>query len=90
MNQELNLNTDRLQERSNESSANNSPSSEKLHSQKIQRLIENYSEPEKAREFLRNAGIIDEDGNLMPPSQTPNEKDDLNNWRSEGRGCLFF
>ena len=48
---------------------NNSQSLEKLCSQQIQRLIENYSEPEKAREFLRNAGIIDENGNLMPPYQ---------------------
>jgi hypothetical protein len=32
-------------------------------------LIEKYSEPEKAREFLVNSGIIDKDGNLMPPYQ---------------------
>ena len=74
---------------SNESSANNSPSSEKLCSQQIERLIENYSEPEKAREFLRNAGIIDENGDLMPPYQ-PIKKDEVDKWRSEGRGCLFF
>lgn len=48
---------------------NNSPSSEKLCSQQIQRLIEEYNEPEKARQFLVNAGIIDADGNLMPPYQ---------------------
>ena len=82
---EPNLNTSKLQEKSNASSANNSPSLEKLPFQQIQQLIENYSEPEKAREFLVNAGIIDENGDLMPPS-----KDELNKWRSEGRGCLFF
>jgi hypothetical protein len=68
---------------------NNSPSSEKLCSQQIQRLIEEYSEPEKARQFLVNAGIIDEDGNLMPPYQ-PDLQDELDKWRSEGRGALFF
>jgi hypothetical protein len=68
---------------------NNSPSSEKLYSQQIQRLIEEYSEPEKARQFLVNAGIIDEDGNLMPPYQ-PDLQDELDKWRSEGRGALFF
>ena len=69
MTQEPNLNTSKSPEKSNNSSVNNSPSSEKLCSQQIQRLIEKYSEPEKARQFLMNAGIIDEDGNLMPPYQ---------------------
>jgi hypothetical protein len=68
---------------------NNSLSSERLCSQQIQRLIEEYSEPEKAREFLVNAGIIDKDGNLMPPYQ-PDPQDELDKWRSEGRGALFF
>ena len=85
-----NLSTNKSQEKSNESSANNSPSSEKLCSQQIEQLIEKYSEPEKAREFLVNAGIIDKDGNLMPPHQPPKEEDELDKWRSEGRGCLFF
>jgi hypothetical protein len=66
---EPNLSTSKLPERSNESSVKNFPSSEKLCSQQIQRLIEKYSEPEKARQFLMNAGIIDKDGNLMPPYQ---------------------
>jgi hypothetical protein len=31
------------------------------------------------------------DGNLMPPYQPPKEEEDeLDKWRSEGRGCLFF
>jgi hypothetical protein len=59
---------------SNESSANNFLSSERLCSQQIEQLIENYSEPEKAREFLVNAGIIDKDGNLMPPYQPTYKK----------------
>jgi hypothetical protein len=63
------LNTSKSPEKLNKSSVNNSLSSEKLCSQQIQRLIEEYSEPEKARQFLVNAGIIDEDGNLMPPYQ---------------------
>ena len=86
-----NLSTNKSQEKSIESSANNSLSSERLCSQQIEQLIENYSEPEKAREFLVNAGIIDKDGNLMPPYQPPKEEEDeLDKWRSEGRGCLFF
>jgi hypothetical protein len=39
-------------------------------------LIEKYSEPEKARQFLVNAGIIDKDGNLMPPYQPITEEND--------------
>jgi hypothetical protein len=66
---EPNLSTSKLPEKSNKSSVNNSPSSERLCSQQIQHLIEEYSEPEKARQFLMNAGIIDEDGKLMPPYQ---------------------
>ena len=58
---------------------NNSLLSERLCSQQIQRLIEKYSEPEKARQFLVNAGIIDEDGNLMPPYQPITEEDDVDN-----------
>jgi len=52
---------------------NSSLSSEKLYSQQIDKLIEEYKEPEKARQFLMNAGIIDEDGNLMPPYQLPKQ-----------------
>jgi hypothetical protein len=48
---------------------NSSPSSERLCSQQIEKLIEDYKEPEKARRFLMDAGIIDADGNLMPPYQ---------------------
>ena len=73
---EPNLNTSKSPEESNKSSVNNSPSSERLCSQQIQRLIEKYSEPEKARQFLVNAGIIDENGNLMPPYQPITEKND--------------
>ena len=87
---EPNLSTSKLPEKLNKSSVNNSLSSERLCSQQIQRLIEEYSEPEKARQFLMNAGIIDEDGNLMPPYQPITEEDDVDKWRSEGRGCLFF
>lgn len=54
---------------------NNSPSSERLCSQQIQQLIENYSEPGKVKQFLVNAGIIDEDGNLMPPYQPDSQKE---------------
>jgi hypothetical protein len=43
---------------------------ERLCSQQIERLIEDYKEPEKARQFLMDAGIIDENGNLMPPYQS--------------------
>ena len=32
-------------------------------------LIERYKEPEQARQFLMGAGIIDENGDLMPPYQ---------------------
>jgi hypothetical protein len=71
-----NLSINKSQEKSSESSANNSLSSERLCSQQIEQLIENYSEPEKAREFLVNAGIIDENGNLMPPYQPITEEND--------------
>jgi hypothetical protein len=39
-----------------------------------------------------NAGIIDENGDLMPPYQKPpdNNQGLLDEWRSEGRGALFF
>ena len=84
-----NLSTNKSQEKPNESSANNSPSSEKLCSQQIEQLIEKYSEPEKARQFLVNAAIIGEDGNLMPPYQ-PDRQDEVDKCRSEGRGALFF
>jgi hypothetical protein len=90
--QELNSNTERLQKQSKESSASNSLSSEKLCSQQINDLIERYSEPEQARQFLMNAGIIDANGDLMPPYQKPLEQpgDPVDEWRSEGRGVLFF
>jgi hypothetical protein len=42
---------------------------ERLCSQQIEKLIEDYKEPGKARQFLMDAGIIDADGNLMPPYQ---------------------
>ena len=89
---ELNLNTNKSQEESNKSSANNSPSSEKLCSQQINDLIEKYKDPEAARYFLIEAGIIDKNGDLMPPYQKPPEKTQgpLDEWRSEGRGALFF
>jgi hypothetical protein len=73
---EPNLSTSKLQEKSSESFVNNSPSSERLCSQQIEQLIEEYSEPEKARQFLVNAGIIDENGNLMPPCQPITEEND--------------
>jgi hypothetical protein len=71
---------------------NNSPSSEKLYSQQINDLIEKYKEPEQARQFLINAGIIDANGDLMSPCQKPPEKTQgaLDEWRSEGRSALFF
>lgn len=90
MTQVPNSSTEKLQKQSKESSAKNSQSSERLCSQQINDLIEKYSEPEKAKEFLVNAGIIDKDGNLMPPYQPPKEDNELDKWRSEGRGCLFF
>jgi len=64
-----NSSTEKLQKQSKESSAKNSQSSEKLYSQQINDLIERYSEPEQARQFLIRAGIIDENGDLMPPYQ---------------------
>ena len=64
-----NSNTEKLQKQSKESSAKNSPSSERLCSQQINDLIERYKEPEQARQFLIGAGIIDENGDLMPPYQ---------------------
>jgi len=66
---EHNLNTNKSPEQSDKSSANNSLSSEKLCAQQINDLIERYSEPEQARQFLIRAGIIDENGDLMPPYQ---------------------
>jgi hypothetical protein len=67
--QELSSNTERLQKKLNESSAKNSQSSERLCSQQINDLIERYKEPEQARQFLMGAGIIDKNGDLMPPYQ---------------------
>jgi hypothetical protein len=69
MTQEPNLNTEKLQKQLKESSAKNSQSSERLCSQQINDLIERYKEPEQARQFLMEAGIIDENGDLMPPYQ---------------------
>ncbi len=89
---EPNLNTNKLPGQLDKSSANNSPSLERLCSQQINDLIEKYKDPEQARQFLMNAGIIDENGDLMPPYQKPPEKTQglLDEWRSEGRGALFF
>jgi len=90
--QEPNSNTEKLQSESKTSSANNSPLSDRLCAQHINNIIEKYSEPEQARQFLINAGIIDENGDLMPPYQKPPEESEgpLAEWRSEGRGVLFF
>jgi hypothetical protein len=90
--QEPNSNTDKSQKELKTSSANNSLSSDKLCSQQINDLIEKYKEPEQARQFLINAGIIDNNGDLMPPYQKPPEKSEgsLDKWKSEGRGVLFF
>ena len=73
MTQEPNSNTDKLQKKSNTSSVNSSQSSERLCSQQIEKLIEDYKEPEKARRFLMDAEIIDENGDLMPPYQPLDE-----------------
>jgi hypothetical protein len=77
MAQEPNSNTDKLQKTSSSSSVNSSPSSEKLCSQQIKDLIEKYKEPEEARKFLQDAGIIDEQGDLMPPYQPVNSTEGL-------------
>jgi hypothetical protein len=55
-------------------------------------LIEKYSEPEQARQFLMDAGIIDGNGDLMPPYQKPLDEpvNAVEEWRSEGKGVLFF
>ncbi len=89
---EPNSNTSKLPEQSGKSSVNNSQSLEKLCSQQINDLIEKYKDPEQARQFLRNAGIINENGDLMPLYQKPPEESEglLDEWRSEGRGVLFF
>jgi hypothetical protein len=83
--QEPNLNTDKLQNKSKTSSVNSSLSSERLCSQQIEKLIEDYKEPEKARQFLMDAGIIDADGNLMPPYQPADEPEEPQRLRR-----LFF
>jgi hypothetical protein len=56
---------------------NSSPSSEKLCSQQIKDLIEKYKDPEEVRKFLQDAGIIDEQGDLMPPYQPVNSTEGL-------------
>jgi hypothetical protein len=66
---EPNLSTSKVPEKSDIPSVNNSQSSETLCSQQINDLIERYKEPEQARQFLMGAGIIDENGDLMPPYQ---------------------
>ena len=70
-----NLNTDKLQNQSSESSVNNSLSSEKLPSPK------------------NDAPWLDcMDGFKYSESSdsVKEPEDDVDNWRSEGRGCLFF
>jgi hypothetical protein len=52
---------------------NSSPSSERLCSQQIEKLIEDYKEPEKAKRFLMSAGIINENGDLMSRYQLPKQ-----------------
>lgn len=64
---------------------NSFPLSEKLCSQQIEKLINDYKEPEKARQFLMDAGIIDADGNLMPPYQPVDEPEE-----PERLGRMFF
>ncbi len=80
-----NSSTDKLQNKSNKSSVSSSPLSEKLCSQQIDKLIEDYKEPEKARQFLMNAGIIDADGDLMPPYQPVDEPEE-----PQRLGRMFF
>lgn len=43
--------------------------SDQLCAEQIKNLLDKYKEPEKARRFLIEAGIIDETGNLMPQYQ---------------------
>jgi hypothetical protein len=43
--------------------------SDQLCAEQIKNLLDKYKEPEKARRFLIDAGIIDEHGNLMPQYQ---------------------
>ena len=74
MTQELNSNTEKLQKQSNESSANNSPSSEKQSSANDAPWLDcmdgfKYSEPS--------------DSDQEPEGE-------VDKWRSEGRGYLFF
>jgi hypothetical protein len=73
-----NLNIEKLQKQSKESSAKNSQSSERLCSQQINNLIERYKEPEQARQFLVGAGIIDKNGDLMPPYQNTSTQITIN------------
>jgi len=71
---------------------NNSQSLDKLCSQRIDALIKKYEDPEAARYFLIEAGIIDVNGDLMPPYRKPPEESEgaLTEWKSEGCGVLFF
>jgi hypothetical protein len=43
--------------------------SNQLCAEQIKNLLDKYKEPEKAKRFLIDAGIIDEHGNLMPQYQ---------------------
>ena len=67
---------------------NNSQSLDKLCAQQINDLIEEYQDPEAAKYFLMETGIIDANGDLMPLYQPPTSS--LEEWRAEGRGVMYF
>jgi hypothetical protein len=65
---------------------------DKLSSEDIQRFLNRYRDPTDARRLLMEMGMIDEHGELTPPYKKPPEEPEefLEQWRSEGRGVLFF
>lgn len=71
---------------------NNSRSLDRLSSEDVKNFLSRYRDPTEARNLLIEIGIIDENGELAGPYKKSSEEteDAITQWRSEGRGVLFF
>jgi hypothetical protein len=65
---------------------------DRLSSEDVQRFLDRYRDPTDARRLLMEMGMIDEHGELTPTYKKPpaEPEEPLEQWRSKGRGVLFF
>ena len=64
----------------------------RLSSEEVQQFLDRYRDPEEARRLLMEMGMIDNmEKHVLSSAEMPtNLKEPLEQWRSEGRGVLFF